>query len=387
MRKTKLKLLASVIGIISLLGLAVAGCVSPTALSVAISSPEDGATVSESPITVTGTVSGYPRGEVTTGEQTARVAPEVTVNGIRADVDANGGFSAQVELTEGENIIEAVAMLNNVEARDSITVTYAPSAPALSIEITSPEDGAELTESPTTVTGTVSDAEATVTIFDQAVEVAADGSFSAQVELTEGENTIEAVATLGEEEARDSITVIFAPAVALSIEVTSPQDGAELTESPVTVTGTVSDNTSAVTVNGVAAEVAEDGTFSAQVELTEGENTIEAVATLGEQEARASITVTFSAAPAPTLISIAVEPASPADLAIGATQQFTATGTYSDGSTADITSQVTWVSSDTGVATIDAAGLATGVAAGTTDITASLSGVTSPAVTLTVVAP
>ena len=40
----------------------------------------------------------------------------------------------------------------------------------------------------------------------------------------------------------------------------------------------------------------------------------------------------------------------------GASQQFTATGTYSDGSTQNITSQATWTSSNTGVATINAAG-------------------------------
>jgi hypothetical protein len=89
----------------------------------------------------------------------------------------------------------------------------------------------------------------------------------------------------------------------------------------------------------------------------------------------------------PTLSSIAVTPASPASLAVGSTQQFTATGTYSDDSTAAITSNVTWASSNTTIATISSAGLATGVAAGNTNITASLSGVTSPAVTLAVKAP
>jgi uncharacterized protein YjlB len=89
--------------------------------------------------------------------------------------------------------------------------------------------------------------------------------------------------------------------------------------------------------------------------------------------------------PAPTLSSLTVTPASPDNLVVGATQQFTVIGTYSDGSTYDITYQVTWASSDTSVATISSAGLATGVAAGTTGITASLSEVTSPAITLTVV--
>lgn len=91
---------------------------------------------------------------------------------------------------------------------------------------------------------------------------------------------------------------------------------------------------------------------------------------------------------APKLSSIAVTPASQqANLGIGANLQFTATGTFADGSTKDISSEVTWVSSDTNIATIDSNGLASGVAAGNTDITAALSSVTSPAVTLTVMTP
>ena len=45
-----------------------------------------------------------------------------------------------------------------------------------------------------------------------------------------------------------------------------------------------------------------------------------------------------------TLTTITVTPANPNILA-GATQSFTATGTYSDGSTQDVTSQATWTSS------------------------------------------
>ena len=78
-----------------------------------------------------------------------------------------------------------------------------------------------------------------------------------------------------------------------------------------------------------------------------------------------------------TLTSIAVTPASPAHLKVGATQQFTATGTFSDGTTSDITATVTWHSGTTATATISAAGLATGVAAGTTAITATQGAVTS----------
>lgn len=75
------------------------------------------------------------------------------------------------------------------------------------------------------------------------------------------------------------------------------------------------------------------------------------------------------------LTSISVSPAS-ATITFPGTQQFTATGQYSDGSTQDLTTTATWASSNTGVATI-ASGLATAVAMGSTNISASSNSVTS----------
>ena len=89
------------------------------------------------------------------------------------------------------------------------------------------------------------------------------------------------------------------------------------------------------------------------------------------------------------VVSIGLSPIN-ATCAKGATQQFLATGTYSDGTTADLTPVVAWASSNTGAATISnragSQGLATGVGIGTTQITAALDGVTSPADPLTVTA-
>jgi hypothetical protein len=82
------------------------------------------------------------------------------------------------------------------------------------------------------------------------------------------------------------------------------------------------------------------------------------------------------------LNSIAVTPAA-ASATVGATQQFTALGTYADGSTKTLTNAL-WTSSSPGVATIGGgSGLATGIAVGTTTITASSSG-RSGAATLSV---
>src|ERR1700730_18048169 len=80
-----------------------------------------------------------------------------------------------------------------------------------------------------------------------------------------------------------------------------------------------------------------------------------------------------SAPQAKTLQSIAVTPASPS-IAKGTTEQFTATGTYSDGSTQNLTSQATWSSSSPSVATVSTAGVANAVATGSTTIEASLNG-------------
>ena len=94
-------------------------------------------------------------------------------------------------------------------------------------------------------------------------------------------------------------------------------------------------------------------------------------------------TACLAKAPAPRLIAITVAPSTPANLAVGAMTQFTATGTYADGSTADITNKVTW-NSDSSMISIDSWGIATGVTAGTADVTAVLAGISTPPVALTI---
>jgi hypothetical protein len=86
----------------------------------------------------------------------------------------------------------------------------------------------------------------------------------------------------------------------------------------------------------------------------------------------------FSVTAPVTLASIAVTPATPSIL-VGATQQFVATGTYSNGSTAVIGAPV-WASGTLTVATINSAGLASGLTAGTSIISATSAGITGNAV-------
>src|SRR5205807_2699225 len=78
---------------------------------------------------------------------------------------------------------------------------------------------------------------------------------------------------------------------------------------------------------------------------------------------------------AATLQSIAINGPN-ASIAKGTAEQFTATGTFSDGSTQNLTTSATWTSSNAAAATLTA-GLASGVGAGSSNITASQSGITS----------
>jgi trimeric autotransporter adhesin len=96
-----------------------------------------------------------------------------------------------------------------------------------------------------------------------------------------------------------------------------------------------------------------------------------------EGSSQTLLTVTSS-----TLSSITISPVN-TSIAVGGTQQYTATGTYSDGTTHNITGTVTWTSHFPNVATIGASGLAAAIASGSTVITAT-SGSISSSTNLTV---
>ena len=93
-------------------------------------------------------------------------------------------------------------------------------------------------------------------------------------------------------------------------------------------------------------------------------------------------TATLNVMPA-ALVSIAVTPAT-ASIAKGLNQQYSAIGTYTDGTTQDLTSTATW--STTSAASITASGLATGAAQGAATVSAT-SGSISGTAALTVLAP
>jgi uncharacterized protein YjdB len=185
------------------------------------------------------------------------------------------------------------------------------------------------------------------------------------------------------------LTVNAAGATLQSIAVTpAPSSIVAGNTQQFTATGTYSDNSTKNITTSVTWKSSNTAfaTIGAATGLATGvaAGTTQITATQGSVVSpNDSLTVTATGA---TLQSIAVTPAS-SSIVAGNTQQFTATGTYSDNSTKNITTSVTWKSSNTAFATIGAAtGLATGVAAGTTQITATQGSVVSPNDPLTVTA-
>ncbi len=122
--------------------------------------------------------------------------------------------------------------------------------------------------------------------------------------------------------------------------------------------------------NTTVAAISNDATDSgAAASLTQGAATVTASA------AGISGSTTLNVM-APALVSVQLNPPNPTIL-LGATQQFTAIGVYTDGSTQDLTSSVTWSSSATVVATINSIGVAAGLFQGVTTIQASYGSISS----------
>ncbi|WP_219927935.1 Ig-like domain-containing protein, partial [Aeromonas sp. HMWF014] len=96
--------------------------------------------------------------------------------------------------------------------------------------------------------------------------------------------------------------------------------------------------------------------------VSKGSTTVTAL--LNGQRDTASLTVT-----AAVLTGLTITPPT-ATIPRGLTQNYSARGTFSDGSNLDVTDEVAWNSSAPTIAIVSAAGVATGITAGNTTITA-----------------
>lgn len=78
----------------------------------------------------------------------------------------------------------------------------------------------------------------------------------------------------------------------------------------------------------------------------------------------------------PALLSITIDPVNPTTLSLSTTN-FTATGSYSDGTTSNLSALVSWTSSNNNIATITTSGTTTNRVQGTTIIKAEMNGVSA----------
>jgi YD repeat-containing protein len=168
-----------------------------------------------------------------------------------------------------------------------------------------------------------------------------------------------------------SITRSTSSPSALAIRSFAPTQGS--VGQTVTIQGqnfstTASSNT--VQFNGTTATVTAATANSLTVTVPSGATTGPIAVTVSGATATSSTNFTLIS---PALITIAVNPTSPI-IGRGATQRFSATGTYLNGTTQDITATVTWSSSNSGVASISnttgSQGQSTSIANGLSQITA-----------------
>ncbi|TVR52535.1 MAG: hypothetical protein EA426_18760 [Spirochaetaceae bacterium] len=134
-----------------------------------------------------------------------------------------------------------------------------PAQQRMTLQVTAPTVRDAVTENKTTVTGVISEPSAKVFVNDQAVPVAADGSFTHEISLAYGSNRI-AVRAEAEGFANASRTITLNRA--LNLTVSSPTDNLVVNGNQLTVSGTVSDSEATVKVNGINIPLNNAGSFN-----------------------------------------------------------------------------------------------------------------------------
>ena len=200
--------------------------------------------------------------------------------------------------------------------------------------------------------GAATDVTSSVTWNSSNPQAASVSSTGLVTGIMPGSSTI----TATEQDIHGSLTVTTSPAAILGLSLT-PKD-VQLSIGDVVAYSVTADYANK-TVGAVpylnwsvlpasVATISSSGVLSAT-----GPGTFSVTASSGTFHATVNGTVSVA-----TLTSIAVTPAD-ANVASGATQQFVATGTYSDASTRDNSTRVNWTSSDPASFSIDTNGLGT----------------------------
>jgi hypothetical protein len=292
----------------------------------------------------------------------------VTFNGIAATPTSWNNTQIAVPVPSGATTGPLVVTVGGIPSNNvNFTVLLTPTITNLS-----PNSGPVGTS--VTITGTnfgASQGTSTLTFNGTAAMPTSWSSTGIVVPVPSGATTGNAVVTVSGLVSNGVPFTLITPPTITSL---SPASG--LVGTSVTLTGTnfgASQGNSTVTFNGTSATPTSWSATQIVASVPTGATTGNVLVTIS---AMASNGVAFTVLSSPT--SLKILPAT-AGIAVGGIQQFTATGTYSNGSTQDLTNSVSWSSSNASAATIGANGIATGVARGSARITGTLGTVTNSA--------
>lgn len=225
------------------------------------------------------------------------------VNGHPVTLTDNA-FTATITLAEGNNNIPVTARDKaGNSATETATVLLDTVRPLLSV--TSPAEGMVLSAATVTVTGSASDALSGLRrVIVAGTEAAVtNGAFAHEVPLAEGENKLRVSAEDRAGNTTSQEVTVIRDSIPPAVTITAPQPDAYFSVPGITVTGTVSEPVTAVTVNGAPAAV--DGlTFTADLTLAEGSNPITAEARdRAGNTGTSNVSVTLATAPTVTITS------------------------------------------------------------------------------------
>jgi uncharacterized protein YjdB len=329
--------------------------------------------------TATGTYSDGTTHDLTTvGYWTSSDATVATISdaaGTNGLATTLGAGSTTITVTSGS--VSANTTFN-VSAAALVSIAIAPQSDSIALGTTQ-----QFTATGTYTDGTTQDLTTIVTWASDTATVAviSNATGSNGLATSAGAGVANISATSGTISSSTTLTVTGAALVSIAVTPGSASLAAGLTQQ-LTATGTYSDGTTQVltsvaTWTSSAAAVASVSSTGLVTAIAQGSSTI--TAALGAISGSSSVTVTpavlTSLSVAPTVIT----------LFSGQQQQFTATGTYSDGSTQNLTTSVTWQSTGKS-ATVTSGGLATAGPLGSASVTATSSSITASAILISVLA-
>jgi uncharacterized protein YjdB len=324
--------------------------------------------------TATGTYSdGSTKNLTTTASWTSSSTSTATV-GVHTGL-AKGVAAGTATITATSAKISGSATLT-VSAAVLTSIAVTPSTPSVAAGKTQ-----QFTATGTYNNGTTKNLTSTATWTSSTTSIATVSSSGLATSIAQGTATI--TATSGTISGSATLTVTAAVLTSMAVTPSTASIGVSSTQQ-FTATGTYSNGTTQnlTTTASWTSSATSIATIKIHTGVATGVSagTATISASLGTVHGTATLTVTTT-----VLTSISVTP-SPASVAAGNTQQFTATGNYSNGTTQNLTTTATWTSSNLSVATVASGGLSTAIAQGTTTITAS-SGTISGSATLTVTPP